>query len=302
VIANTFLAYIIGVDELFKIIREPVSMHMGGFTALLIFSAIFYFVFARMREQVCIAVCPYGRLQGVMLDKNSIVVAYDWIRGEPRGKIQKTKSETEVQPLGDCIDCGACVRVCPTAIDIRNGTQLECVNCTACIDACDDIMDKVGRERGLIRYDSYNGIELGRKTLFTGRVKAYIGVLVALIALQAFLFATRSEVEAVILRTPGMLYQQVDDEHISNLYNYQIINKTNKDIEGIEFRLVNPDGRIRVIGQVPPTPKQAISEGAFFVEMQTDKLEGMKTRLKIEVYSGDEIIDVATTNFMGPAK
>ncbi len=301
-IANTFLAYIIGIDDLFKIISEPVSMHLGGFISLVIFSLIFYFVFAHMREQVCIAVCPYGRLQGVMLDKNSIVVAYDWIRGEPRGKIQKTTHPAEEKKLGDCIDCGACVRVCPTAIDIRHGTQLECVNCTACMDACDDIMDKVGRERGLIRYDSYAGIEQGRKKLLTGRVKAYIAVLVALIALQSFLFATRSEVEAVILRTPGMLFQQVDADHISNLYNYQIINKTNKDIEGIEFRLVHPDGQIKVVGQVPSTPKQAISEGAFFIEMETDKLEDRKTRLKIEVYSNGIKIDDASTNFLGPVK
>ena len=300
-IANTFLAYIIGTEQLFKIISEPVSQHVGGFIALIVFSFIFYMVFAKMREQVCIAVCPYGRLQGVMLDKNSIVVAYDWIRGEPRGKIKKNQPE-EAAKLGDCVDCGACVRVCPTAIDIRNGTQLECVNCTACIDACDDIMEKVGREKGLIRYDSYNGIEQGRKTVFTGRVQAYIGVLIALIALQGFLFATRSEVEAVILRTPGMLYQKVDDTYISNLYNYQIINKTTRDIDGIEFRLLDPNGRIKVVGQVPVAAKQAMAEGAFFIEMESAKLEGRKTELKIEVYSNGEKIDDATTNFLGPVK
>ncbi|MCB0664304.1 MAG: cytochrome c oxidase accessory protein CcoG [Saprospiraceae bacterium] len=301
-IANTFLAYIIGTEELFKIISEPVSQHFGGFVALIVFSGIFYLVFAKMREQVCIAVCPYGRLQGVLLDKNSIVVAYDWIRGEPRGKIRKNQELSEEKKLGDCIDCGACVRVCPTAIDIRNGTQLECVNCTACIDACDEIMDKVGRERGLIRYDSYSGIESGRKSLFTGRVKAYMGVLLALIVLQVFLFATRSDVEAVILRTPGMLYQKVDDTYISNLYNYQVINKTTEDIGGIEFRLLNPNGRINVVGQVPVAGKQAISEGAFFIEMEADKLEGRKTTLEIEVYANGKKIDDAKTNFLGPVK
>jgi cytochrome c oxidase accessory protein FixG len=304
-IANTFLAYIIGIEELFKIITEPISQHFGGFISLIIFSGVFYFVFARMREQVCIAVCPYGRLQGVMLDRDSVVVAYDWIRGEPRGKIQKATPPTDplesiTSSLGDCIDCKLCVRVCPTAIDIRNGTQLECVNCTACMDACDEIMDKVGRDRGLIRYDSYNGIAQGRKKIFTGRVMAYSGVLLALLGLQAFLFSIRSDVEAVILRTPGMLFQEVNETYISNLYNYQIVNKTTQDIGGIEFRLLNPEGRIKVVGKVPVAAKQAIAEGAFFVEMERDKLKGRKTRLNIEVYADGKKIDDAKTNFLGP--
>src|SRR5690606_5213797 len=145
-IANTFLAYIIGIDELKKIITEPVSEHMGGFTAIVIFTSVFFFVYAWFREQVCTAVCPYGRMQGVLLDRDSIVVAYDYVRGEPRAKFKKNKERTQ----GDCIDCFQCVKVCPTGIDIRNGTQLECVNCTACIDACNHMMEAVGLPTGLI--------------------------------------------------------------------------------------------------------------------------------------------------------
>ncbi|MBP8240367.1 MAG: cytochrome c oxidase accessory protein CcoG, partial [Saprospiraceae bacterium] len=199
-VSNTFLAYILGIDEVIKIATEPVSQHLGGFIAMILFSFAFFFVFAYLREQVCVAICPYGRLQGVLLDHNSIVITYDHVRGEPRGKIKKekktagspvsdiaasvTQAAADAKPLGDCIDCKLCVHVCPTGIDIRNGTQLECVNCTACIDACDEVMDKVSRPRGLIRYDSHNGIIEKRRRIFTPRVIAYTIFLAILLGLN----------------------------------------------------------------------------------------------------------------------
>ncbi|MBI1226076.1 MAG: cytochrome c oxidase accessory protein CcoG [Bacteroidetes bacterium] len=324
-IANTFLMYIIGSDEVIKIATEPVGQHLGGFIALLVFSGIFFFVFSYMREQVCIAVCPYGRLQGVLLVPDSIVVHYDYVRGEPRGKIQKSQLAVSDLPLastqptansqqpiavkGDCIDCKLCVHVCPTGIDIRNGTQLECVNCTACIDACDSIMEKVNRPKGLIRYDSDNGIKEGhqpgtKRKIFTTRVWAYTGVLVALIALQAFLFATRSDVETVILRTPGQLYQKVEGDYLSNLYNYEVVNKTSKDIPKIEFRLVGaPEGRIKLVGEASSNvPKEGMLKGVMFIEMPKEKLESRKTELKIEVWSEGKLVDETKTNFLGPVK
>ena len=331
-IANTFLSYIIGMDEVLKIISEPVSKHLTGFIALLLFSGVFYMVFSYLREQVCVTICPYGRLQGVLLVPDSIVVHYDFKRGEPRGKIRRKKAsnkpadptlenpksaslktdysfgqkqfeENLVKGQGECIDCKLCVQVCPTGIDIRNGTQLECVNCTACMDACDGVMDKVGRERGLIRYDSYKGIVEGRKKIFTPRVFGYTAVLVVLLALQGFLFSTRTDVETVVLRTPGMLFQKVDDTHLSNLYNFQIINKTTKEIPNIEFKLKSSGGRIRLVGSgVPPVKKEGMVEGAFFIEMEKDKLNGHKTKLFIEVWSDGKMIDRAKTNFLGPIK
>jgi polyferredoxin len=335
VIANTFLAYIIGYKEVVHIIFEPFSEHWQGFVALILFSYAFYFVFAYMREQVCVAICPYGRLQGVLLDKNSIVVSYDFIRGEPRGKIRKLDQNRRSSPvdnirsavkqdathieqmvaeplvagatpieqvqksLGDCIDCGLCVQVCPTGIDIRHGTQLECVNCTACIDACDEVMDKIDRPRGLIRYDSYVGITEKRAKLFTTRVIAYTVVLSLLIVANILLFSTRSRVEVLILRTPGMLYQKMPNNHISNLYNYEVINKTQEHFP-LEFRLVTKGGTIKPIGKIPDSKPIDVVEGAFFIEMERSALHRHKTTLKVDVYSRGKRIGRAKTNFLGP--
>jgi polyferredoxin len=175
-ISHTFWAYIIGMDQVIATVTSPISQNVSAFSGIIVFSFVFYFVFSYLREQVCIAICPYGRLQGVLLDQNSIVIHYDFVRGEPRGKIHKTKplhspihqicqdieggvteafaggmsaapEPTKQRAFGDCIDCKMCVHVCPTGIDIRNGTQLECINCTACIDACDEIMEKVNRQK-----------------------------------------------------------------------------------------------------------------------------------------------------------
>jgi cytochrome c oxidase accessory protein FixG len=315
-IANTFLAYIIGLDEVIKIISDPISKHFGGFMAMIIFSFVFYLVFARLREQVCTTICPYGRLQGVMLDNKSLVVAYDFVRGEPRGKIQKSKTLaatatdatteyiTSVQnKLGDCIDCKLCIHVCPTGIDIRHGTQLECVNCTACMDACDEVMEKVNRPTGLIRLDSIEGIEKGKHKLFNGRTMAYTAVLAILIGVEVVLFSLRADVEVLFLRVGGQLSQEQSDGTISNLYNYQMINKT-ADSLAVQFKMLEPAvGTFEIVGgKTPSVGKNNKSEGAIFIKMPKDKLEGGKNNLVIGVYSGDKLITKVKTTFFGPMK
>lgn len=322
-IAHTFLSYIIGLDDLVELISQPPWQQPAGFIAMVVFTGAFYFVFSRMREQVCIAICPYGRLQGVLLDKNSISVMYDWVRGEPRGKMKRQKQKkaakkdcsdgcgncqsglaceetaTPLPVLGDCVDCNLCVQVCPTGIDIRNGTQLECVNCTACMDACDEVMEKIGREKGLIRYDSYNGIVDQKRKLITSRVKAYSLVLVGLVSLIGFLLFQRTEVEVLLLRTPGMLYQQNDDGTIGNLYNYQIINKTRESMP-IEFRLVDESGTIRLVGRPPAAAGNEVTEGALFIDLPRQQSPKGKRTVRVEVWSEDQRIDVVKTSFLQP--
>jgi len=296
IIANTFLAYIIGVDELFKIITDPPSQHLGGLISLTIFTLVFYGVYTKFREQACIVVCPYGRLQGVLLDKNSVVIAYDYNRGEPREKLHKGQE----RKAGDCIDCHQCVQVCPTGIDIRHGTQLECVNCTACIDACDSIMEKIDKPLGLIRYTSENAISKGIKFKVTGRIIAYSVVLFILLGSLITLLAIRSDVEATILRTPGMLYQELADKKVSNLYNIKIVNKTFQDLP-ISIKIIEPKGEVKWVGRgIDSLNEQDISEGEMFIILDQASILTNKTKLKIQILSNDKLMDEVETNFIGP--
>ncbi|HMQ79942.1 MAG TPA: cytochrome c oxidase accessory protein CcoG [Ignavibacteria bacterium] len=295
-IANTFLAWIIGIDELMHIITDPVSKHMGGFIAMLIFSGIFYFVFAYFREYACIYVCPYGRLQGVLLDKNSTVIAYDYVRGEPRGKIHKGEERTG----GDCIDCKECMAVCPTAIDIRNGTQLECVNCTACIDACDNIMDKINKPRGLIRFASENNIRNKTKFRFTAREIAYSLVLLVLLSVLTYLISTRKPIDVTILRAPGMIFQEQPDNKISNLYTMKLTNKTFDEVPVI-MKLENINGELKVIGNDIKVGSNDVSETKFLVLLNKDDLKTMNIPLEIGLYKNGERFETRKINFLGPA-
>ncbi len=295
IIGNTFLAYIIGSEALLEIIATPVSDHLGGFIAMMIFSFVFFGVFAWFREQVCVLVCPYGRLQGVLLDQNSVVVHYDFIRGEPRGKGKRSAASD----LGDCIDCYQCVDVCPTGIDIRNGTQLECVNCTACIDACNSVMTKINKPKGLIRYASFNGIRKGDQRLFTPRMAGYSAVLSALLILLTVLLLTRTPVETTILRTPGVMYQELDNGWIRNLYNIKVVNKTYERIP-IELRLIQPtDGSISMISNLV-VEEEALQQSAFFVDLSPAVITGNKVQLVIEIWSNDKKLETINTGFIAP--
>jgi len=302
-IANIFLAYLIGSDRVLRYVTDGPSAHWSTFISLLIFTGVFYFVFAWFREQVCIIVCPYGRLQGVLLDTKSVVVAYDHKRGEKeegRAKFKKNEDRAATGK-GDCIDCFQCVQVCPTGIDIRNGTQLECVNCTACIDACNTIMEAVDLPKGLIRYASEEEIEKKTKFEFTPRLKGYVVVLGILIAVLSGMLFLRNDVEADILRLPGQLYERKADGVISNVYTYKLVNKTNLEIKDVRFELMSHKGTVTIVSHdtfaVPPG---GYAEGTLFVDLNASALSGDKDKVTIGVYSGDELIETTRTAFLGP--
>ncbi len=302
-IANIFLAYLISSDKLLQYITDGPAQHLGTLAALLIFTGVFYFVFTWFREQVCIIACPYGRMQGVLLDNKSVVVAYDHKRGERESGRKKFRKSEDRSALGygDCIDCKQCVHVCPTGIDIRNGTQLECINCTACIDECDTIMEKVGLPTGLIRYASEDEIVKKEKFRFTSRMKGYAAVLVVLTGVLIGMLFLRNDLEATILRLPGQLYQRMDDNMIRNIYTYKLINKTSQDVPDVSFRLLSHPGTITFVkGEGFDVPAEALSEGTVFVDIKSAALNGDKDKLKIGVYSHGELIETATIRFLAP--
>jgi cytochrome c oxidase accessory protein FixG len=296
IIANTFLAYIVGVDELSKMITGRFFDHMGAFSVLAGFTTIFFFVYLWMREQVCTTICPYGRMQGVLLDRNSVIVAYDYKRGEGRAKFKKNEQRT----AGDCIDCGQCVKVCPTGIDIRNGTQLECVNCTACIDVCNKMMDAVGLPTDLIRYASENNIAQKRKWVFTLKMKAYTVVMFLLVGVLVWLLSSRTDVDVTLLRTPGQLYQEQPNDQMSNLYNFKVLNKTFKE-KNIVLKPENFRGDIKLVGEADlKVAKEGTASGTVFVYVNNEDVKGRKTKLKIGVYESGKKIGTITTAFLGP--
>lgn len=297
-ISHTVMAYLIGVDQVIEVISKPPSENMAGFIGLMAFTGIFLFVFAWFREQACIVVCPYGRLQGVLLDANSINVTYDHVRGEPRGPIRK--NQTSEKQLGDCVDCSLCVQVCPTGIDIRNGVQMECVNCTACIDACDEVMEKVDRPLGLIRYASDNSILQGTQKLITPRVKAYSALLVLLVGAFVALLATRDDLAATVTRFRGMTYQARDTGEISNLYEVTFINKT-FDEQAVTIKPEDDRYRLEIVGaQNWNLEGQTKFDGRFFIVVPSENVVNVQEKVTLLLMQNGKVIDKIKTNFMAP--
>lgn len=295
-IGFTILSFIRGGEFMIQSFKSGLQTNSSLIIGTFIFSTVIYFIFAKVRELVCTIICPYGRLQSVLLDTHSVVVAYDYKRGEPRAKLNPLENRNDLK-YGDCIDCTSCVLVCPAGIDIRNGTQLECTNCTACIDACNKIMERTRKPKGLIRYASERNIREGEKFKITPRIIGYTTVLVLLFSFLVFLLVSRADIETTILRTPGILPQK-EGTNISNLYNIKIINKTHADIP-LTVKLLNSEGKIKLVGNETITvKKESTFETVFFITINQAEINQSANTLKIGIFSNNEMLEEKEVNFL----
>ncbi len=296
---NAMLWFFMSFDRWVEYMSD-ISAHTSWLMLILLFTTIFFGIYTWFREQICIIACPYGRMQSVLIDTSTIVISYDYLRGEPRGH-QKKGSTRDTSGLGDCVDCHACVDVCPTGIDIRNGTQLECVNCTACIDACDRVMKNVGKPEGLIRYASEKEIRTGKKVGFSPRIIAYSIVLLGILTFAIFTLTTREDVDAVILRTPGVIYQKAGPDSLINLYNINVVNKTRQE-KHVVVKLLNHKGHVTMLGGAIIVKPEDRTQAVLFVKVANKDIESEKISMKLGVYLDGKEINQVETKFISPKK
>lgn len=280
VIASTALAYFIGREPLLDMMQHSPMLHPGPFAMTLVLMGAMAFQFGWFREQFCTLICPYARFQSVLMDQHSLLVGYDSKRGEPRGKLRAKENGK-----GDCIDCHMCVRVCPTGIDIRNGTQLECVACTACVDACDSVMVKIGKPRGLIRYDSEAGLAgAGSGRWLRPRVFVYAAILLVLSSAFSYKLATREMMDMEIVRVNSSQLFTIDGDAVRNQFSLRVANKgaipqrVSLSSPTAELLLVSP------ITQMELKPKE-MQQLPLFVQAPHSRFNHGQLRVVVDVIS-----------------
>lgn len=292
-LAHMFLSYFVSLPGLYSMVRQSPLEHGGAFLFVFLMAGALWFDFAWFREQFCIVLCPYGRLQSALIDDDSIVIGYDKKRGEPRGRVNTPDA-------GDCIDCRRCVQVCPTGIDIRQGLQMECIACSSCIDACDEVMTKLHRPRGLIRYDSMHGLAGGKTRIIRPRILLYTVLLLIGATVMAFSISTFRPATVSLLRVTGAPYY-LEENEIRNEYLLRVINKRNK-LETFQIRLADGQPGIHLDGGEAPMPIAALGEQMrpLVVEVARPEFHGAFP-VRILITSGDGKISVEkTVPFLGP--
>ncbi len=287
---NVFIMWFTGPKGLLLIWKGSITENWQIYTVMTLVTVVYYWIYSHLRESVCTLFCPYGRMQGVLLDSKSITVAYDYKRGEPR-KIK-----------GDCVDCGGCVAVCPTGIDIRNGTQLECVNCTACIDECNIIMKRMKRPPNLIRFASNYSIETGKSSIKNLRTYAYGGVLVILLVALIYAVSGRTEIDASLLRIPGTMYQEVSADTISNIYKLKVVNKTD-GFKKIKIKFLKPENSSFFLSEYPINLNESGSfDGVIILKQSKTDIKAENMQVELGLYLDDRILETTTATFISPKK
>jgi len=295
-IAHTFLSYFIPVTELRTAITHSPSAHPFAFGFMLVFSLAVFVNFTWFREQLCLIICPYGRLQGILADRDTVVVGYDKKRGDPRGKPSAASSLSPGEKLGDCVDCLRCVHVCPTGIDIRNGTQFECIGCANCIDACDEVMTKVGKPTGLVRYDSLRGFETGKRQFIRPRIWLYAAFMLLGVIVFLVMASRRVSFEANLIRASTPF--SIENGFITNQVYLHVFNK---QAEAKLFRIEteSPEGAEFVVAtrelKLAGLEDQRVP---VFVRLSAEKFKaGMTIQLLVH---GDTEDRSAEIKFVGP--
>lgn len=309
IISLTFLAYFVGSRELSQVLFSGPLEQPFAYGVLIFLMAVMAFQFGWFREQFCTVLCPYARFQSVLMDEDSLIIGYDAQRGEPRGKFEK--QSRELRSHGDCVDCGLCVRVCPTGIDIRNGVQLECIACAECADACDSVMLKINRPTGLVRYDTLSGLAGNPRRFFRPRVIVYAGILLLFIGLLIGSLERRVPADFQILRPLGKsLYETLPDGRLSNRFEVHLANKSS-EFASYEIRL-DPQGSDselpELIVPVSPYPVQAgqMAIIPIFIKFQpsaiySESREGKK-KVTISLWREQEMIASQNITLLGPGE
>ncbi|MGI9517689.1 MAG: cytochrome c oxidase accessory protein CcoG [Pirellulaceae bacterium] len=286
-LANTFLAYFVGVEKLGQWVTQSPFNHPVPFLIMAFVTCAMMFDFSFFREQLCIIACPYGRFQSVLLDQNSLIVAYDETRGEPRGKAKKKKAGRDLPIVGDCVDCGNCVTTCPTGIDIRQGLQMECINCTQCIDACDLVMEKLGRAPNLIRYSSQSHDRGARGGLLRARTLIYPLLLAGIAIAFLTVLTNKKTFDAIIFREP-VPYTMAEDGSVRNLLRLKLTNRIEEPRE-FQISVTSPEGASVEVseGQLSLDSRQ-VEAYHIMIIVPRDVFERGRADLELKVTSGDE--------------
>jgi cytochrome c oxidase accessory protein FixG len=296
-LAHTFLAYFVGIDRLIQWVRLSPIEHPTAFFVMAFTTGAIFLDFAWFREQTCLVACPYGRLQSVLLDRKSLIVAYQTLRGEPRAR-----GRERTDAAGDCIDCGACVRTCPTGIDIRDGLQMECIHCTQCMDACDEIMEKVGKPRGLIKYSNRCEVEGKPSGLLRPRVVLYPAALLVAVSLLVYFLSTKRDTDVTLLRGIGAPYSFDAEGQVVNNIRIKLTNRAGVErryrvelIDGDEVRLIAPENPL-------PVAAGAIRTEGLFLIAPPEEFEDGQRPIRFRISDGDRFTESFEYLLVGPRR